>query len=197
MTSVPPKSEAPKTETKRRAVSVLAVKLWEVAEALEERLDDPSVVLELLVNAIAKGEVPVDAWEKLHRAAVRHDKVSDLAMAYEQIATDKRIKLLTGEQQAFIYLRAAEFFQAQLADVEGAIGYAERAASAAPGHPEAFAVLERLYAAADKTSRLAELYIDASSRAQQPETKLQLLRRAFELLQGPGSNDDLAIDVGR
>src|SRR6478609_5350191 len=131
MTTVPPKSEvpAPKTETKRRA-SVLALKLYEVAEALEERLDDPSMVLELLVNAVAKGEVPSEAWERLHRAAVRHDKVSDLAMAYEQVATDKRIKLLTGEQQVFIYLHAAAFFQAELGDTEGAIGYAERAAAA-------------------------------------------------------------------
>ncbi|HXK18081.1 MAG TPA: hypothetical protein VNG33_09785, partial [Polyangiaceae bacterium] len=103
MTTVPPKSEAPapKTEGKRRA-SVLAVKLSEVVEALDERLDDASVVLELLVSALAKGEIPTEAWERLHRAAVRHDKVSDLAMAYEQVATDKRIKLLTGEQQVFI-----------------------------------------------------------------------------------------------
>ncbi|HYJ11796.1 MAG TPA: tetratricopeptide repeat protein, partial [Polyangiaceae bacterium] len=197
MTSVPPKSEAPKTEARRRAVSVLALKLWEVAEALDERLDDASGVLELLVSAVAKGEVPIEAWEKLHRAAVRHDKVSDLAMAYEQLANDKRIKLLTGEQQAFIYLRAAAFFQTELGDMDGAIAYAERAAAAMPGHPEAFAMLERLYGMADKTARLAELYVDASSRAQEPEIKLQLLRRAFELLQDPASADELAIDVGQ
>ncbi|HKY37851.1 MAG TPA: tetratricopeptide repeat protein [Polyangiaceae bacterium] len=197
MTSVPPKSEAPKTEAKRRGVSVLAVKLWEVAEQLNERLDDASMVLELLVSAIAKGEVPIEAWEKLHRAAVRHEKISDLAMAYEQVATDKRIKLLTGEQQAFIYLRAAEFFQAELGDMDGAITYAERAAAAVPGHPEAFAMLERLYGAADKTARLAELYVDASSRAQQADVKLQLLRRAAELLKDPAQGDDLAITVGQ
>ncbi|HEY6079112.1 MAG TPA: tetratricopeptide repeat protein, partial [Polyangiaceae bacterium] len=202
MTTVPPKSEAPKndapkTEGKRKAVSVLALKLWEVAEALEERLDDPMNVLELLVSAIAKGEVPIEAWERLHRAAVRHDKVSDVAMAYEQVAIDKRIKLLTGEQQAFIYLRAAEFFHAQLSDLDGAIGYAERAASAVPGHPEAFAMLERLYGIAGKTGRLAELYADASLRAQETDVKLQLLRRAAELLQSSADSDDLAIDVGQ
>ncbi|MDF3071669.1 MAG: double-strand break repair Rad50 ATPase, partial [Polyangiaceae bacterium] len=127
MTTVPPKSEvpAPKTEAKRRA-SVLALKLSEIAEGLDERLEDPSAVLELLVSALAKGEAPYEAWEKLHRAAVRHDKVSDLAMAYEQAAADKRIKLLTGEQQVFIYLSAAQFFQSQLGDTDGAIAYAER-----------------------------------------------------------------------
>lgn len=197
MTTVPPKSEAAKPETKRRAVSVLALKLYEVAETLEERLDDPGAVLELLVNALAKGEVPAEPWERLHRAAVRHDKVSDLAMAYEQVATDKRIKLLTGEQQAFIYLRASEFFQAQLGDTEGAISFAERAAAAVPGHGEAFPVLERLYAMAGKSARLADLYADASSRATETDIKLQLLRRAAEWLRDPASGDDQAIDIGQ
>jgi tetratricopeptide (TPR) repeat protein len=198
MTTVPPKSEvpAPKTEGKRRA-SVLALKLSDIAEALDERLDDPNMVLELLVNAVAKGELPSDAWDRLHRAAVRHEKVSDLAMAYEQVATDKRIKLLTGEQQVFIYLRAAAFFQAELGDTEGAIGYAERAAAAVPGHGEAFGLLERLYGMANKPARLAELYVDASSRAQEPEIKLQLLRRAAELVRDLPQSDDLSIDVAQ
>jgi tetratricopeptide (TPR) repeat protein len=198
MTTVPPKSEAaaPKPEGKRRA-SVLALKLSDIAEALEEKLDDPSMVLELLVNAVAKGELPTDAWDRLHRAAVRHDKVSDLAMAYEQLANDKRIKLLTGEQQVFIYLHAAEFFQAELGDTEGAIAYAERAAAAVPGHAQAFGLLERLYGVANKPARLAELYVDASSRAQDPEIKLQLLRRAAELLRELPQSDDLAIDVAQ
>src|SRR5258706_1766128 len=198
MTTVPPKSEvpAPKTEGRRRA-SVLALKLHELAEALEERLDDPGQVLELLVNALAKGEQPAEAWERLHRAAIRHDKVSDLAMAYEQVASEKRIKLLTGEQQVFIYLRAAEFFQSQLSDVDGAIAYAERAAAALPGHGEAIGLLQRLYATANKPVRLAELYIDASSRALESEVKLQLLRRAGELLRDLPQSDELAIDVAQ
>jgi len=198
MTTVPPKSEvpAPKAEGKRRA-SVLALKLSEVAEALEERLDDPSMVLEMLVNAVAKGELPTDAWERLHRAAVRHDKVSDLAMAYEQVATDKRIKLLTGEQQVFIYLHAAAFFQIEGGDTEGAIAYAERAAAAVPGHAEAFGLLERLYGMANKPVRLAELYVDASSRAQDGEMKLQLLRRAGELVRDLPQSDELSIDVAQ
>src|SRR4051794_31295098 len=198
MTNVPPKSEAPapKTEAKRRG-SALALKLYEVTDELEERLEDPSMVLELLVNAVAKGELPSEAWERLHRAAVRHDKISDLAMAYEQVATDKRIKLLTGEQQVFIYLHAADFFQAELGDIEGAIAYAERAAAAVPGHALAFALLERLYGVANKPARLAELYVDASSRAQEIDVKLQLLRRAAELLFELPQSDDLAIDVAQ
>ncbi len=198
MTTVPPKSEVPpKPEGKRRAVSVLALKLSEIAEELQERLDDPSIVLELLVNALAKGEEPGEAWEKLHRAAASHQKVSELALAYEQLVADKRIKLLTGEQQVFIYLRATAFFQGELGDVEGAISYAERAAAAVPGHRDAFAWLEQLYAIANKPARLAELYLDASLRAQENGIKLQLLQRAAELLNDLPESDDLAIEVAQ
>ena len=58
-------------------------------------------------------------------------------------------------------------------------------------------MLERLYGIAGKTGRLAELYADASLRAQETDVKLQLLRRAAELLQSSADSDDLAIDVGQ
>jgi golgin subfamily B member 1 len=198
MTTAPPKSElsTPKNEGKRRA-SMLALKLHEIAESLEERLDDPSSVLELLVNAVGKGEVPIEAWDRLHQAAARHERVSDLAMAYEQVAADKRTKLFTGEQQVFIYLRAARFFQAELGDTDGAIAYAERAAAALPGHADTFDLLEKLYGIASRPARLAELYIDASSRAQEPELKLQLLRRAAEILPQLPQSDELGMDVAQ
>jgi len=55
MSSFPPKAEA-----RRRPVSVLALKLWEMAEALEERLDSPIEVLEVLVSSAAKDEQAVE-----------------------------------------------------------------------------------------------------------------------------------------
>jgi len=151
MSTIPPTQEG-----RRRPVSVLALKLWEVAEALEQRLDNPAEVLEMLVTAVAKGEQPVDAWQRLHAAAARHDKVADLAFAYEQTVSEKRVKLLQPEQQAFVYLRAAEFFSEALGDTEGAIAHATRAAAAVPGHPEAFPVLEALLRGPDDVLLLDE-----------------------------------------
>src|SRR5690348_12135672 len=94
MTTFPPKAEA-----RRRPVSVLALKLWEMAESLEERLDNPTEVLEVLVNSAAKGEQAVETWERLHEAAARFERTADLALAYEQVTQDKRIKLLSPDQQ--------------------------------------------------------------------------------------------------
>ncbi|HWZ91866.1 MAG TPA: hypothetical protein VNW92_23545, partial [Polyangiaceae bacterium] len=159
MSTIPPTAEG-----RRRPVSVLALKLWEIAEALEQRLDNPAEVLEMLVTAVAKGEQPVDAWQRLHTAAQRHDKIAELAFAYEQTLSEKRVKLLQPEQQAFVYMRAAEFFAEALGDAEGAISHASRAAQAVPGHAEAFALLEELLRQTGQITKLAELYVEASAR---------------------------------
>lgn len=189
MSSLPPKTDA-----RRRPVSVLALKLWELAEALEERLDDPSSVLEILVNSAAKGEQAVETWERLHAAAKRFDKLGDLALAYEHLTLDKRIKLLPPEQQAFIFLRATEFFS-ELGDSEGAASYAERAVTAMPAHAEAFAKLEALLTASGQLARLAQHYLDASQRESNPELALSLLRRAMSIAVSIDSAE-LVIEVG-
>jgi len=52
MTSVAPKSTVPG----RRAVSALALKLWETQEALAGKVERVADVLDLLLMALAKGE---------------------------------------------------------------------------------------------------------------------------------------------
>src|SRR5688500_14179056 len=147
-------SISPKAEARRRPVSVLAIKLWELAQAMEERLDDPGEVLEMLVNSAAKGENAEDTWAGLHRAAQRHGKMQELAHYYEQVTHDKRVKLLAPEQQTYIFLKAAEFFADVHGDQEVAISFAERALATLPEHAPAFARLESLLQAAGRHVRL-------------------------------------------
>ncbi len=191
MSSIPPKAEG-----RRRPVSVLALKLWEAAEALDVRLDNPGEMLDLLVSAVAKGEQPNDPWQRLHDAAVRHDKVADLAFAYENSLGDKRIKLMPPEQQAYVQLQAAHFFGEVFGDSDGAAAAAERALHAVPGHAEAFAMLERLLSRGDGGARLAQHYVDASGREAEPERKLGYLRRALELLATTPRAEEQSIEVG-
>ncbi|HEX2673944.1 MAG TPA: tetratricopeptide repeat protein, partial [Polyangiaceae bacterium] len=192
MSTIPPTQEG-----RRRPVSVLALKLWEVAEALEQRLDNPAEVLDMLVTAVAKGEQPVDAWLRLHAAASQHDKVAELAFAYEQTLSEKRVKLLQPEQQLFVYLRAAEFFAETLGDVEAAIVHAERAALAVPGNPELLALQERLLRTAGKATKLAELYVDASARESEPARRAGLLHEASELVKAAPESDEATIEIGQ
>ncbi len=192
MSTIPPTAEG-----RRRPVSVLALKLWEIAEALEQRLDNPAEVLEMLVTAVAKGEQPIDAWQRLHAAAARHDKVAELAFAYEQTVSEKRVKLLQPEQQAFVYLRAADFFFETLGDVEGAISHASRAAQAVPGHPAAFELLERLLRQAGATTKLAELYVEASAREADIGRRALFLHEASELVKTAEGSEELTIEIGQ
>jgi len=192
MSTIPPTPEG-----RRRPVSVLALKLWEIAEALEERLDNPAEVLEMLVTAVAKGEQPIDAWQRLHSAAARHDKVAELAFAYEQTVSEKRVKLLQPEQQAFVFLRAADFFADGLSDIDGAVAHASRALAAVPGNVEAFGLLERLLQAAHETDKLAGLYVDAAARENDPGRRTELLDKASALLVESSSNDELTIQNGQ
>src|SRR5262245_20811325 len=187
---------ADKAESRRRPVSALALKLWETAEALDQRLDDPTQVLDLLVTALSKGEETSEPWDKLHQAALRDNRATDLAFAYEQISQDKRVRLMQLEHQAELHLRAARFFSQALGDVDGAAAAAERAAAASPGHPEAFALLEHLLSGPEGAARLARQYFESSAKAKTPEDRLIWLRRASELLLTDESAGPPPVEVG-
>lgn len=176
-------------------MSALALKLWEMGEALESRLEKPSEVLDLLVMALGKGEDTAELWDKLHEAAVRNQQVSELASAYEALATDKRVKLMQPDHQAHLHLRAAWFLAEVVRDRTSAVIAAERSVAAVPGHPEAFALLEDLLAGPEGASRLARHYYEASTRGGVPDARLPLLRRAAELLAGDAASGDLAVEI--
>ena len=135
-----------KIEGRRRAVSALALKLWEMGEALEKHLEQPEEVLDLLVMALGKGEDTAEIGEKLHAVAQSSGKVQPLANAYSALAGDKRLKLMQPDHQARVHIASAHYFGTVLQDRNGAVLAAERALAAVPGHPEAFALLETLLA---------------------------------------------------
>src|SRR5688572_3520256 len=187
----------PKAEARRRPVSVLQIKLWEIAQAMEERLEDPGEVLEMLVSSAAKGENAEETWAQLHRAAQKHGKVAELAQHYEQVTHDKRVKLLAPEQQTYIFLKAAEYFSDVHGDTEAAIGFAERALTASPANAAAFGRLEALLMNGGRMVRLAQLYLDAAEREPETEAKLGLLRRSLSISVTLDEADELAIQAGR
>ncbi|HWZ88096.1 MAG TPA: tetratricopeptide repeat protein, partial [Polyangiaceae bacterium] len=127
----------------------------------------------------------------------RHDKIAELAFAYEQTLSEKRVKLLQPEQQAFVYMRAAEFFAEALGDAEGAISHASRAAQAVPGHAEAFALLEELLRQTGQITKLAELYVEASARESDLGRRSLFLHEASELVKAATGNEEQTIEIGQ
>jgi tetratricopeptide (TPR) repeat protein len=187
--------EPPKPGARRRPSSILPTKLDELGSLLEQQFPDAAPILELLVTAQAKGQDSKQAWNQLHAAAVRHDKISELAFAYEHVLHEKRLRLLAPDTQAEVYLHAVRFFNDFFGDTDGAVSYAERALSAVPGHPEAFSVLETLLSESEQPLRLAKLYADASAVERDKDQQLVFLGRAAELVDGQPGADELMIEI--
>ncbi|HMJ13394.1 MAG TPA: hypothetical protein VK524_18375, partial [Polyangiaceae bacterium] len=187
-------AEPPKTSGRRRP-SMVPAKLDDLHEQLDAELDDPLLVLESILHALSKNQDATGHFDALHAAAVRHDKVSELAFAYEHVTGDKRIKLMAPEQQAIVYLQAARFFGDTFGDTDGAVAYAERAVASVPGHPEAFTRLETLLTEAEQPLRLARFYVDAALAEPDRGQQLLFLSRASELVEGEPDADELAIEI--
>jgi tetratricopeptide (TPR) repeat protein len=171
------------------------LRLDTLADSLKEKVEDPGAVLDVLVTALAKGQHHTELWDELHRAVVRDELGAEMAFAYEHVAQDKRTKLITPSLQAELFMHAARFSSDIFGDPDGAIGYAERALSAVPGHAGGFALLERLLGRRNDYIRLAKLYIDAASSERDKVLQLELLRRAAVGLTGVAGADELGIDV--
>src|SRR5690606_21637147 len=187
------RSEEPVTAEKvTRASEKLLSKLQEVHATLEHQLEAPFEVLELLVTAVSKGEEPTETWELLHSAAERDGKIQELAFAYENVAADKRVRLLTADQQAYIYLWAVHFFGGQFGDAEGALAYGQRALAVDPSHQLTFEALEYFLADSPSLEKLAPLYLKAAEHETDPARRLALLLRASELVAERPAEDDLA-----
>ncbi|WP_433928862.1 tetratricopeptide repeat protein [Sorangium cellulosum] len=163
--------------------------------ALEQGIDNEAAALDVLVAAAAKGNPHPELWAKLHHAAARHDRFSELAFAYERFASERRFGMLPQAAQAEVLVHAAEFLADSFGDPGGARPYLERALSVLPSHQEAFVRLERILKEANEPPRLADLYALAANHRPDRAEQLALLRRAYELVEASGKEEERAIKL--
>ncbi|WP_437686930.1 tetratricopeptide repeat protein [Sorangium sp. So ce176] len=163
--------------------------------ALEQGIDNEAAALDVLVAAAAKGNPHPELWAKLHEAAARHDRFSELAFAYERFASERRFGMLPQAAQAEVLVHAAEFLADSFGDPGGARPYLERALSVLPSHQEAFVRLERILKEANEPPRLADLYALAANHRPDRAEQLALLRRAYELVEASGKEEERAIKL--
>ena len=162
--------------------------------SFDEPLDNEEEVLDQFVTALSRGQLPEDSWGKLHDAAKRDDRSSELAFAYEAVTQGKRIKTLLPAALGEFYFRAAQFFGDVFGDDVGATAYLERAIAAAPGHVGAFEALDHRLTNADANKKLAELCAQVASHRPKPEQAV-LLRRAAVLYERTGGHDEKVIEM--
>src|SRR5687768_15334161 len=125
--------------------------------SFEEKLENEEEVVDSLLNAFAKNQLEPDLWPSLHQAAVRFDRVSELAFAYESMSSSRKLKTQLPAVQAELFFRAATFFGDVLGDEFGAATYLEKALSAQPGHAGAFERIDAQLQRTGDNKKLAEL----------------------------------------
>ena len=73
---------------------VPTLRLENLGQYLDDRLEHEAQVLDLLVVAQARGQANTELWDKLHSAALRDDRLTELAFAYEKLGQDRRVRIM-------------------------------------------------------------------------------------------------------
>jgi len=161
--------------------------------SFETKLENEEEVLDSLLVALARNQLDEGLWKELHDAAVRFDRVSELAFAYESLAQGRKLKTYLPPVQAELFFRAATFFGEVLGDEFGATTYLERALGAYPAHAGAFERIDAQLTRVDDHKKLADLCIQTASHRSREE-QVVLYKRAAALYER-GNLEDKAIET--
>jgi tetratricopeptide (TPR) repeat protein len=161
--------------------------------SFETKLENEEEVLDAILSALSKNVLDPSLWQELHNAAVRYDRVSELAFAYESAAQGRKLKTFIPQVQSELYYRAATFFGDVLGDEFGATTYLERALAAFPGHIGAFDRIDVQLTRTDDNKRLAELCVLTAPHRQRID-QIAILKRAALLFE-KAALEDKAIET--
>lgn len=156
--------------------------------SFDEKLENEEEILDAFVASAAKNALDPTLWTELHDAAVRHDRVAELAFAYESVAQGRKLKTTPAAVQAELFYRAATFFGDVLGDEFGATTYLERALGASPAHAQAFERIDAQLTRANEPKKLAEVCVHAAAH-QSKAGQLAMLERAAGLFAQAGLED--------
>jgi tetratricopeptide (TPR) repeat protein len=156
--------------------------------SFDSKLENEEEVLDALLQALSKNQLDETLWQELHDAAVRHDRVSELAFAYESVSQGRKLKTLLPAVQAELYFRAAAFFGEVLGDEFGATTYLEKALTAWPAHTGAFERIDAQLTRVDDNKKLADLCIHTAQHRTKAEQSM-LLKRAAVLYERANLED--------
>ncbi len=174
-------------DTKARRVPL---RLETLGAALDQNLQNEAEILDVLVTAAQRGGDQPELWDRLDAAAVRDDRLAELAFAYERLSRDKKLMKLPPAAQADILTRIGVFFGDSFGDADGAEVYLQQAIGLAPAHPVAFGKLEALLIRKQEGVRLCDLYSAAAMHKTDRKDQVAMLRRALEILEGFGVEDE-------
>ncbi len=162
-----------------------------VGFTFETALENEGEILDSLLGALARNQLPPAAWSNLHLAAVRDDRVAQLGEAYLAVGQGKRLRAAPPQVAAEFLYRAGLFFSDAGNDPVRSIDLWHRALIAFPSHQAAFDRLEAALVEAGQWRARADLYVTQARHHPRSE-QADLLRRAVELLEDkPGTGASL------
>src|SRR5258708_38536549 len=80
------------------------------AFAFEGKVEDEERLLDAMLASMARGALPDDAWERLHAAAQRDQRLSELAFGFESVSQGKRLKAVPPATAAEFLYQSARYF---------------------------------------------------------------------------------------
>src|ERR1019366_2040127 len=164
------------------------------AFSFEAKVDNEESLVDAMLASLTRSALAPDAWEHLHEAAHRDDRLSEVAFAFESVSQGKRLRTAQPAIAVEFLYQAGRFFGDVFGDEVGAVAYLERALALAPGHAPAFAKLDELLMEQKQTKKLAEICSAAAQHRPRGE-QVPLLRRAAELLTESGGLEDKVIEL--
>src|ERR1700691_2031196 len=162
--------------------------------SFEATVENEEALVDAMLASLARAALPADAWEKLHEAAHRDDRLSEVAFAFESVSQEKRLRAAQPPVAAEFLFQAGRFFGDVFGDEAGAVAYLERALALSPSHAGAFAKIDVLLSRSHQPKKLAEVYATAAQHRPRGE-QVPLLRRAAQLLAEAGGADDKVMDL--
>lgn len=141
-----------------------------IAQVEEVRLDQPDGAYETQARAFREGLVPPEGRGRLATLALRANRATDLAVLYEDA--------LESQDDPDLVRELARLYDGAAGEPAKARRAWERLRTERPGDEEALGALERLTAAGDDPSALAEVLIARADASTDPAERVAFLKRA-------------------
>ena len=163
--------------------------------SFDSKMEREEELIDALATSLARGQLAPETWTKLHEAAVRDERVSELAFAYEAYAQGRRLKLFPPAVVAEVLFKAATYFADVFGDELGARNYLDRVLATTPTHHAAFERLEALLTKAGDKKRLVDACVTIAQHRPRAE-QIEMLRKAASIVDGDEAGDEeKAIDI--
>ncbi len=162
-----------------------------VLASLEERLENEPDILDAFLLALARNQLPREAWEKLTSAAQRDDRLTELAFAFEGLAGDRKLKTMQAGVVAEFMFQSSVFFSDIMGDDDGGASFLDKAMSAMPTHAGSLARFEEKLTQSGDFTKLGDFFFDMAQHRARSE-QAPILRKAAEAFEKAEASDKLA-----